>query len=393
MLDFGAQPPEINSARMYSGPGSGPMMAAASAWDALSAQLELYAAGYSSVLSELQGQTWSGGASVAMAGAVEPYIAWATTAAAQAEQAAGQTRAAAAAYEAAFAATVPPPVIAANRIQLATLVATNFFGQNTPAIAATEAEYAEMWAQDAAAMYGYAASSSAATALTPFTQPPQTTNASGQSAQASAVAQATGTSTGQSQATLSELTSVLPQQLQTLASGTSTNASSADSSTTSTSTSILTAFSDFNTLVTSPAQPFWSTTYAVLSAGQFGTGLNLANLQVAKQAAAAAANAANALGSGAVRGPVLASLGNGAPVGKLSVPQSWVAANPVAGPGTAPLPVSGTDSRVVLTAEAQPSPNMLGAMPTAGTQRQPVGSVVLRNGRRAFKMPRPVYGG
>ena len=46
--------------------------------------------------------------------------------------------------------TVPPAVVAANRAQLATLVATNVFGQNTPAIAATEAQYAEMWAQDAA---------------------------------------------------------------------------------------------------------------------------------------------------------------------------------------------------------------------------------------------------
>ena len=35
---------------------------------------------------------------------------------------------------------------------------------NTAAIAATEALYAEMWAQDAAAMYGYAGSSAAVTA-------------------------------------------------------------------------------------------------------------------------------------------------------------------------------------------------------------------------------------
>jgi PPE-repeat protein len=59
-----------------------------------------------------------------------------------------------AAYEAAFAMTVPPPVIAANRALLLMLVATNFLGQNTPAIMATEAEYAEMWAQDAGAMSG-----------------------------------------------------------------------------------------------------------------------------------------------------------------------------------------------------------------------------------------------
>ena len=63
-----------------------------------------------------------------------------------------QAKAAVAAYEAAFAATVPPPVIEANRALLMMLIATNILGQNTPAIAATEADYMEMWAQDSAAM-------------------------------------------------------------------------------------------------------------------------------------------------------------------------------------------------------------------------------------------------
>ncbi|OIN82866.1 PPE family protein [Mycobacterium malmoense] len=392
MLDFGALPPEINSARMYSGPGSGPMMAAASAWDALAAQLELYAAGYSSTLSELQGQTWSGEASIAMAAAGAPYVAWATTTAAQAEQAAGQARAAAAAFDAAFATTVPPPVVAANRIQLAILVATNFFGQNTPAIAATEADYAEMWAQDAAAMYGYAAASSAATALTPFPEPPRTTNASGQSAQASAVAQAAGTSTGQTHVTLPELTSVLSQQLQTLATGGSVNGSAADPAPADAFSSILTAFSNFDTLVVSPAQPFWSTTYAVFSTGQFGTGLRLSQLQAAKAAAKAATSEADALGSGVVRGgPVLASVGNAAPVGKLSVPQSWAAANPVASAADGPIPLSGTDFRAVPAANADPPTSALGGAPAA--ESRSMGSVVLRNGRRRFKMPRPAFGG
>ena len=71
--------------------------------------------------------------------------------------------------------TVPPAVVAANRAQLAALVATNVLGQNTPAIAVTEALYGEMWAQDAAAMYGYAGSSAAAATVTPFSSPPQTT--------------------------------------------------------------------------------------------------------------------------------------------------------------------------------------------------------------------------
>ncbi|RFZ69591.1 putative PPE family protein PPE29 [Mycobacterium marinum] len=153
MSDFGALPPEINSARMYSGPGSGPLLAAASAWDAVAAQLELYASGTSSVLAELLGQTCSGATALMVAAAVMPHVAWATTMAAQAEQTASQARGAAVAFEMAFTATVPPPIVSANRIQLATLIATNFFGQNTPAIAATEAAYAEMWAQDAATMW------------------------------------------------------------------------------------------------------------------------------------------------------------------------------------------------------------------------------------------------
>ena len=156
MLDFGVFPPEINSARMYAGPGSGSMLAAAASWDGLAADLRSQAANYSSVVSGLTSGSWQGPASTSMAAAAAPYTAWMNTTAAQAEQTAAQAKAAAAAYESAFSMTVPPPVIAANRTQLATLVATNVLGQNTPAIAANEAHYAEMWAQDAAAMYGYA---------------------------------------------------------------------------------------------------------------------------------------------------------------------------------------------------------------------------------------------
>ena len=169
-MDFGALPPEINSAKMYFGPGSGPMLAASAAWDGLAAQLHSAAASYSSVISELEG-SWTGPSAASMAAAAAPYAAWMTGTATQAEQAATQATAAAGAYEAAFAMTVPPPVIAANRSLLAALVATNFLGQNTPAIAATEVHYGEMWAQDAAAMYGYAGSSASASTLTPFTPP------------------------------------------------------------------------------------------------------------------------------------------------------------------------------------------------------------------------------
>lgn len=392
MLDFAALPPEINSARMYCGPGSAPMLAAASAWDALAAQLELYTAGYSSTLADLNGQTWSGGASIAMNIAAAPYVAWAAATAAQAEQAAAQARAAAAAYEMAFAATVPPPVVVANRIQLATLVATNFFGQNTPAIAANEAHYAEMWAQDAAAMYGYAASSSAATTLEPFNQPPQTTNTGGQSAQTAAVAQATSSPTGQIQATVSQMMSAVSQQLQTLATGGSSgNSTSSESSLV---TSVLTLFKDAGTLL-NPAHVVTNLMRTSTSAGGFASswqrsGFTTAALaaQEAAKAAKAAAAAANALGSAGARGPVLASVGNATPLGRLSVPQSWLVADPAHLP-----PLSGAEPRAVLASETHPATNALGGLPTARGAGRSTDVPVLRNGRRIFAMPRPPCGG
>src|ERR1700689_5103952 len=216
-LDFGALPPEINSARMYAGAGSGSMITAAAGWEDLAADLRSQAASYSSVVSGLTSDGWRGPASASMAAAAAPYAAWMTTTAAQAEQSASQAWSAVAAYETAFAGTVAPPVIAANRALLASLVATNIVGQNTPVIAATEAQYGEMWAQDAAVMYGYAGSSAAAATLTPFSAPPQTTNPAGESAQSAAVAQSASTSaaTGGVQQVLTSV----PTALQQLASG------------------------------------------------------------------------------------------------------------------------------------------------------------------------------
>ncbi len=208
-MDFGIYPPEINSGRMYTGPGSGPMMAAAQAWGSLADELYTAASAYQSIVSELTSGSWSGPSSTAMSTAGATYVEWLSATAAQAEETAAQARAAAAGYEAAFAMTVPPPEIAANRSLLALLVATNFFGQNTPAIAATEALYAEMWVQDAVAMYGYAGSSAAATVLTPFTSPHQNTDPGGTASQAASVSQAASTSAGNVQTAIS----AVPQAL------------------------------------------------------------------------------------------------------------------------------------------------------------------------------------
>jgi PPE-repeat protein len=133
-MDFGALPPEVNSGRMYCGPGCGSILAASAAWDGMAADLHSTAAAYGLVISDLTSAAWLGLASVSMAAAAAPYVSWLTTTAALCEQAATGARAAVAAYEAAFAMTVPPPVVAANRTQLMVLIATNILGQNAPAI-------------------------------------------------------------------------------------------------------------------------------------------------------------------------------------------------------------------------------------------------------------------
>ncbi|OBI26399.1 PPE family protein [Mycolicibacter terrae] len=174
-MDYGSFPPEINSARMYAGPGAGPMLTAAAAWNQLAAELRSAAISFEWSVASLVSQGWWGPSASAMLAAAEPYMTWMSLTAEQAEQTAAQANSAADAYLSAYAMTVPPAEIATNRVMLAALVKTNALGQNTPAIAATEARYGQMWAQDAVAMYGYAAASAAAAKLVPFTVAPETT--------------------------------------------------------------------------------------------------------------------------------------------------------------------------------------------------------------------------
>jgi PPE-repeat protein len=353
-MDFAELPPEVNSGRMYAGPGSGPMITAAASWDSVATEVSSAAGDYGSVISGLTSGPWRGPASTSMVAAAAPYVSWMNATAAQAEQAANQAKAAASAYETAFAATVPPPVIVANRTLLASLVATNILGQNTPAIATTEAHYAEMWAQDAAAMYGYAGSSAAATTLTPFAQPPATTT----------VGQATGTGT---EATLSQLVTSVPAALQGLASpATSTSSGSGLDglldflSGNSTSTSGLSGL--FNDLFSSSGlglnDNLWNTIFSsgFYMPGNFlGTMTDFIGLQSAAGADAGAAAAGDAAAAadglgGAVAAPaaglselgglgggVSAAMGRGAAIGALAVPPSWNAVAPTVSPLPAAL--------------------------------------------------------
>ena len=163
-MNFSVSPPEVNSVLLLDGPGSEPMLEAAAAWDGIRSELSSAANAFSSLTSDLTGQAWQGPASTSMTSAAARYVDWLGGAAAQAEQSATQARAAAIAYEAALATIVDPGVITANRGQLVSLVISNLFSQNAPAIAAAEAEYERMWAQDVAAMSGYHTSASATVA-------------------------------------------------------------------------------------------------------------------------------------------------------------------------------------------------------------------------------------
>ena len=346
-MDFGALPPEINSGRMYSGPGCGSMLAAAAAWDGLADDLHSTAGSYQSVIWDLTGAAWLGPSSASMAAAVAPYIEWMTTTAALCEQTASNARAAAAAYEAAFAMTVPPPMIAANRAQLMALIATNILGQNTPAIAATEAAYGEMWAQDAGAMYEYAAASAAASALPPFTSPPPTTNPAGVAGQVAAVAHASATSAGTGTQTImstgSQLLSAVPNALQGLALPLPAAAQ------------LLSLLSPVNLTVASASTAITSTGMAGSYAG-LGYAVHydpegaskmdaiLERLGAVPGGSGALASSGSAdLGAGSGAAPVLsAGLGRASSIGALSVPPSWAAATPpirqvaVAWPNTLP---------------------------------------------------------
>ncbi|MDT5022441.1 MAG: hypothetical protein QOI33_2965 [Mycobacterium sp.] len=412
MLDFGLLPPEVNSGRMYTGPGPGPMLAAAEAWDGLAADLGFTSSGYAATLTELTSGNWIGPASTAMMAAVTPYVNWLSTTAAQAEETANQARAAAAAYEAAFAMTVPPPAIAANRALLMALIATNFFGQNTPAIMATEALYVEMWAQDAAAMYGYAGASSAASQVTPFAAPPQTATDDGSSNQADAVAKAAATPASQAATVVQNAVASAP--------------------TTSTQTTTALPVATTGTGVTTAATPPTFTgpyawleqliynTYSQYPTGGLGLGLNTTSLTaVLKQTLQAyfgvglgqfSASIAQQLtfGTGTTAGsggawyptpqfagvalgntgtPVSGGIGQASTLGRLSVPPSW--------PGATPAAVEEAQLASTFRPIASPPSNaMLNGMPmaNAATGRRSTGYVV-KYGFRHAVMPRPPLGG
>lgn len=329
-MDYALLPPEINSGRMYTGPGVGSLLAAATAWNELGAQLHASAASYRSVISALTSGPWLGPASLALATAATPCVEWLQSSADSVELASGQATAAAAAYETAFALTVPPPVIATNRTLLASLIASNVLGQNSAAIATVEAEYFEMWAQDAAAMYGYAVSSAMAAQLTDFEEPAEVTNATGSTEQAAAVAHAAADSAQTSAQAGPTLGNLKP-----IDDWLSANTPFDDIA--SMYSKYIVPYVSSGQVGVQTAQSFGQISNGITAMTTFGKGL----LPAASSAVKAAEGGANALGATGAglgnAGSVAAGVGRALPLGALSVPPSWAPVTAVTNPGVATL--------------------------------------------------------
>ncbi|MEB3024192.1 PPE family protein [[Mycobacterium] crassicus] len=356
MLDYAMLPPEVNSGRMYVGAGSVPMMAAAAAWDRLATALGAAATSYRMAISELAANSWRGPASIAMATAATPYADWMTATATQAELVAGQAWAAVAAYEAAFAATVPPPVIAANRATLAALVATNFFGQNLPAIAANQAEYAEMWAQDAAAMYSYGGNSAAATQLSPLSAAPQITSPTASGGQAAAAHSAAQSAAGTASQSLSSLLDWDP--FSPIVNGPLVN--------NPTIAGLNGFFDEIGALLLQSAPPgllaFAVETFFIplyLTTGKvamLGTGAAMGAASGAGLASSTTEGVSAGTLAGVQQPTVSAGVGRAVPLGKLSVPSSWATAAQDVRLAAVAVPASGTPG---MAAPVMSSPGMV----------------------------------
>lgn len=307
---------------MYSGAGAAPMLTAAAAWNGLAVELDNTASTFDSVIMRLTSDEWLGPASLSMVAAAQPLLVWLNHTAEATARAATQAMASAAAFEAAFARTVPPAEVAANRALLAELVATDIVGENASAIAAAEARYSEMWAQDALSMYDYAASSAIAGKLEPLTSPSDLTNPAGAADQAAAIGQAAASGSAE-QVELGNLIAKGPEAVMSLLSPLTSSVAG---------TELKTIIHEIDTLAELPM--FHNATHALAGVADYSWNI------VANQILISAGNQTHAIGSAAIAGgsslktaiaatpPLAAALGKAASVGSMSVPPTWAAAAP-----------------------------------------------------------------
>lgn len=217
-------------------------------------------------------------------------------------------------------------------------------------------------------MYGYAGASSAATRLTPFNEPPKTSNQTGTANQQMAVTKAAVLGSGQSQSTLSNV----PNMLLDAASG---SPSSQAAAATSSGGSLIDLFNNFsaNTIgyqILSEGLNFDASGAMLTLAPPVATAWNplVSSLTPAAAAASQVSPAAGPPAAGVGDAGVSAELGRATPVGQLSAPQSW-ANSPAVRLAASEFPSAGPNG---LPQAGPMAPGFYGGVPPMG----PVASVV-----------------
>lgn len=175
MSEWGALPPDVNSARFWLGPGASTFFASAAQLEALAGMLMGVLGGHEGVAAALAG-SWAAPTGEIAIAANQPYATWLATVFGMLQHAAMSIQSAGTAFETNKAATPTPLEVEENQTEHVTLQANNFLGLLTPLIIANRTRYfSDMWVRSASNMYSYAAASAATVqAIPPLPPPPPT---------------------------------------------------------------------------------------------------------------------------------------------------------------------------------------------------------------------------
>jgi PPE-repeat protein len=181
LADAAAFTPEINYQLMTSGDLGASLMAAAAAHQSLADMLiaEMIQMGFNT--SSTAAVSWQGPGGQMMAMSAGEFITILEAASLWIQTASQQALEVVAAHQAAVTAMIPSEVSLTNRATQLGLVGTNFFGQNTPAINALDAQYTGFWINNAGqrSVYGSVVSMALGLLSTPAPLSPAAPNPAG----------------------------------------------------------------------------------------------------------------------------------------------------------------------------------------------------------------------